>query len=113
MWGLHVIGTQRHTSRRVDRQLVGRAGHRGDPGSTQFFISAEDDLLQTYGTSLAKQINESTNVLGESKVTLSGQIQRLQEEIEDRQFHVRRELVQHDNWLDNVQQKMSRQQATS
>ena len=111
--GLHVIGTQRHTSRRVDRQLVGRAGHRGEPGSTQFFISAEDDLLQTYGTSLAKQINESTNVLGESKVTLSGQIQRLQEEIEDRQFHVRRELVQHDNWLDNVQQKMSRQQATS
>jgi preprotein translocase subunit SecA len=67
--GLHVIGTERHESRRIDNQLKGRAGRQGDPGSSQFFISLEDDLLERYASENIDKIRESVKVDDDGRVT--------------------------------------------
>ncbi|MCA8998643.1 MAG: translocase, partial [Planctomycetaceae bacterium] len=99
--GLHVIGVGHHEARRVDRQLAGRAGRQGDPGSCRFFVSADDELFRLSTTSLPEQIRK-TSIEGESRWDFCHLIDRLQCQLEDRRFEQRRQMLRREDWLDGV-----------
>lgn len=98
--GLHIIGTERHESRRIDNQLRGRAGRQGDPGSTQFFLSLEDDLLRLFGS---ERIGAMVSRLGlrDDEALQAGlltkQIESAQKRIEGRNFEIRKNVLEYDN----------------
>lgn len=98
--GLHIIGTERHESRRIDNQLRGRAGRQGDPGSSQFFISLEDDLMRLFG---GERIEPLIGKLGmnENEPLAAGmltrQIENAQKRIESRNYEVRKNVLQYDD----------------
>jgi len=98
--GLHIIGTEKHESRRIDNQLRGRAGRQGDPGSTQFYLSLEDDLMRLFGSDRIKPIVERTG-LGEDEPLMAGlltkQIESAQKNIESRHFAARKSVLQFDD----------------
>ena len=98
--GLAIIGTERHDSRRVDRQLRGRAGRQGDPGSSQFFVSLEDNLMRLFGSDrIAKMMDrmglEEGEVIQHSMITKS--IERAQKKVEENNFGVRKRLLEYDD----------------
>ena len=98
--GLAIIGTERHESRRVDRQLRGRAGRQGDPGSTQFYASLEDDLMRMFGSErIAKVMDfagyKEGEVIQHSMVTKS--IERAQRKVEENNFGIRKRLLEYDD----------------
>lgn len=98
--GLAIIGTERHESRRVDRQLRGRAGRQGDPGSSQFFVSLEDDLMRLFGSEriaslMDKMGHKEGEVLQHSMITKS--IERAQKKVEENNFGIRKNLLDYDN----------------
>ena len=97
--GLHVIGCQRHESRRIDNQLLGRAGRQGDPGSSQFYLSMEDDLLRVFGGdrmgSLMDRIGLQEGEAIEHNL-LTGAIRRAQKRVEGRNFEIRKRLLEFD-----------------
>jgi preprotein translocase subunit SecA len=98
--GLAIVGTERHDSRRVDRQLRGRAGRQGDPGSSQFFISLEDDLMRMFGSErIAKVMDfagyKEGEVIQHSMVTKS--IERAQKKVEENNFGIRKRLLEYDD----------------
>ena len=98
--GLAIIGTERHESRRVDRQLRGRSGRQGDPGSSQFFVSTEDDLLRLFGGDrLASMMDRMGLKEGEviSAKMMSGAIERAQKKVEENNFGVRKRLLEYDD----------------
>jgi preprotein translocase subunit SecA len=102
--GLAIIGTERHESRRVDRQLRGRAGRQGDPGSSQFFVSLEDDLMRLFGSDrIAKLMDRMGHQEGEviqhSMVTKS--IERAQKKVEENHFGVRKRLLEYDDVMNS------------
>ncbi len=105
--GLHVIGTQRHESRRVDRQLAGRSARQGDPGSCQFFVSADDPLLAENDPGLGSRIARSAGDSGETSTDYSDAIMRLQQTICSQQFLQRRKLVRQDSWMDQVREALA------
>ncbi len=89
--GLAIIGTERHESRRVDRQLRGRAGRQGDPGSSQFFVSLEDDLMRMFGSDRIAKIMDRLGikegeVIQHSMITKS--IERAQKKVEENNFGI-------------------------
>jgi preprotein translocase subunit SecA len=98
--GLAIIGTERHESRRVDRQLRGRAGRQGDPGSSQFYVSLEDDLMRMFGS---ERIASMMDKLGykEGDVIqhsmISNSIQRAQRKVEENNFGIRKRLLEYDD----------------
>jgi len=98
--GLHIIGTERHESRRIDNQLRGRAGRQGDPGSSQFFIALEDDLMRLFG---GERIQPLIEKLGMDENTpleaglLTKQIENAQKRVESRNFEVRKHVLQYDD----------------
>ncbi len=98
--GLHIIGTERHESRRIDNQLRGRAGRQGDPGSSQFFIALEDDLMRLFG---GERIQPLIERLGMDENTplaagmLTKQIENAQKRVESRNYQVRRHVLQYDD----------------
>ncbi len=98
--GLHIIGTEKHESRRIDNQLRGRAGRQGDPGSTQFYLSLEDDLMRLFGSDRIKPIVERTG-LGDDEPLMAGlltkQIENAQKNIESRHFAARKSVLQFDD----------------
>ncbi|HVZ10849.1 MAG TPA: preprotein translocase subunit SecA [Candidatus Paceibacterota bacterium] len=98
--GLHVIGTERHEARRIDNQLRGRAGRQGDPGSSQFFVSTEDELVRRFGGDRLKNIMETLGV-GEDDVIenrfISGAIQQAQGRIEGHNFDTRKYVLEYDD----------------
>jgi len=98
--GLHIIGTERHESRRIDNQLRGRAGRQGDPGSSQFFISLQDDLMRLFGSDRIQPMIQKLG-LGESdKIEygiLSKQIENSQKRVEGRNFEIRKNVLQYDD----------------
>ena len=105
--GLAIIGTERHDSRRVDRQLRGRSGRQGDPGSTQFFVSLEDDLMRKFGSErIAKLMDrmglKEGEVITHSMVTKS--IERAQKKVEENNFGMRKRLLEYDDVM-NSQRK--------
>jgi len=97
--GLHVLGCQRHESRRIDNQLLGRAGRQGDPGSSQFYLSLEDDLLRIFGGETIGGVMDRLGMKeGESieHNLLSGAIRRAQKRVEGRNFEIRKRLLDYD-----------------
>lgn len=98
--GLAIIGTERHESRRVDRQLRGRAGRQGDPGSSQFFVSLEDDLMRLFQSDriaslMDKMGHKDGEVLQHSMITKS--IERAQKKVEENNFGIRKRLLEFDD----------------
>ena len=105
--GLHIIGTERHESRRVDNQLRGRAGRQGDPGSSQFFLSLEDNLLRIFGseriTPWMERLGLEEGEAIEHKM-ISRAIENAQKKVEARNFDIRKHLLDYDDVM-NRQRK--------
>ncbi len=106
--GLAIVGTERHDSRRVDRQLRGRAGRQGDPGSSQFYVSLEDNLMRLFGSErVAKVMDrmglEEGEVIQHSMMTKS--IERAQKKVEENNFGVRKRLLEYDDVM-NAQREV-------
>jgi preprotein translocase subunit SecA len=103
--GLAIIGTERHESRRVDRQLRGRAGRQGDPGTSQFFVSLEDDLMRLFGSERIARLMDRMG-LQEGEVIQAGMIsksiERAQKKVEENNFGIRKRLIEYDDVM-NVQ----------
>ena len=102
--GLAIIGTERHESRRVDRQLRGRAGRQGDPGSSQFFVSLEDDLMRLFQSDRIASLmdrmgHKDGEVLQHSMITKS--IERAQKKVEENNFGIRKRLLEFDNVMNS------------
>ncbi len=98
--GLHIIGTERHESRRIDNQLRGRAGRQGDPGSTQFFISLEDDLMRLFGGERIMPMVDRLGLKDDEPLQagmLTKQIEAAQKRIEGRNFDIRKHVLEYDN----------------
>ena len=98
--GLHIIGTERHESRRIDNQLRGRAGRQGDPGSTQFFLSLEDDLLRLFGSDRIGTMVDRLGLKDDEPLQaglLTKQIESAQKRIEGRNFETRKHVLEYDN----------------
>ncbi|MBM3279924.1 MAG: preprotein translocase subunit SecA [Candidatus Handelsmanbacteria bacterium] len=105
--GLQVIGTERHEARRIDRQLRGRAGRQGDPGSSRFFLSLEDDLMRLFGSERIASIMdrlgaEEGEVIEHPMVTRS--IERAQKKVEARNFEMRKHLLEYDDVMNQQRQ---------
>jgi preprotein translocase subunit SecA len=98
--GLHILGTERHESRRIDRQLRGRAGRQGDPGSSRFFLSLEDDLMRLFGSERISGLMQRMGV-EEGEVIehplVTGAISRAQKRVEAYNFDIRKHLLEYDN----------------
>ena len=102
--GLAIVGTERHESRRVDRQLRGRAGRQGDPGSSQFFVSLEDNLMRLFGSERIANIMvrmgiEEGEVIQHSMITKS--IERAQRKVEENNFGIRKRLLEYDDVMNS------------
>ena len=98
--GLAIVGTERHESRRVDRQLRGRAGRQGDPGTTQFFVSLEDDLMRMFGSErIASLMDRMGYKEGEviQHSMISKSIERAQKKVEENNFGIRKRLLEYDD----------------
>ncbi|MBI5476937.1 MAG: preprotein translocase subunit SecA [Ignavibacteriales bacterium] len=98
--GLHIIGTERHEARRIDRQLRGRAGRQGDPGSSKFYLSLEDDLMRLFGSDRIAGIMERLglkegDVIQHPMITRS--VQRAQKKVEENNYAIRKRLLEYDN----------------
>ena len=100
--GLHIIGTERHEARRIDNQLRGRAGRQGDAGSSQFFVSLEDDLLRIFGGDKIKSLMEMLKIPEDEPIEvklISGAIESAQSKIEGMNFDARKHLLDYDDVL--------------
>ncbi|MFO7872955.1 MAG: preprotein translocase subunit SecA [Bacteroidales bacterium] len=106
--GLAIIGSERHESRRVDRQLRGRAGRQGDPGSSQFFVSLEDDLMRVFGSARISSLMDRMG-LKEGEVIqhsmISKSIERAQKKVEENNFGIRKRLLEYDDVM-NAQREV-------
>jgi preprotein translocase subunit SecA len=105
--GLAIIGTERHDSRRVDRQLRGRSGRQGDPGSTQFFVSLEDDLMRKFGSERIAKLMDRMGLKEGEVIThsmVSKSIERAQKKVEENNFGIRKRLLEYDDVM-NAQRK--------
>ncbi len=102
--GLAIIGTERHESRRVDRQLRGRAGRQGDPGSSLFFVSLEDDLMRIFGSERIASVMDRMG-LQEGEVIqhsmITKQIEKAQKKVEENNFGMRKRLLEYDDVMNN------------
>ncbi len=113
--GLHVLGTERHESRRIDNQLRGRAGRQGDPGSSQFFLSLEDDLLRLFGSDRISQLMgrmgmEEGVPLEHPLVTRA--IESAQRKVEGHYFQLRKTLLQYDDVMNKQREVIYGQRRT-
>ena len=105
MGGLHIVGTERHESRRIDNQLRGRAGRQGDPGSSRFYLSLEDELMRLFGGERLKRVMSSTWIgMQEGEALESGlltrQIEKAQKKVEEYHFDQRKNLLEYDEVMD-------------
>lgn len=110
--GLHVLGTERHESRRIDNQLRGRSGRQGDPGSSRFFLSLEDDLMRIFG---GERIQSFMNRVGMDEGEpiehrlISGAIERAQRKVEGHHFDIRKQLIEYDDVMNQQREVIYRQ----
>jgi preprotein translocase subunit SecA len=105
--GLAIVGTERHDSRRVDRQLRGRSGRQGDPGSSQFFVSLEDDLMRKFGSERIAKLMDRMGLKEGEVIThsmVSKSIERAQKKVEENNFGIRKRLLEYDDVM-NAQRK--------
>jgi preprotein translocase subunit SecA len=106
--GLHVIGFERNFSRRIDRQLLGRAGRQGDPGSGQFYISADDEILKRFGPGLSRILRQLDHGQeGQSNARLDQRIRKIQDLAERESYRARRLVMREELWLDKVRKTVS------
>jgi len=109
--GLHVIGTERHEARRIDNQLRGRSGRQGDPGSSQFFVSLEDELMRRFGSDRIKKMMETLGVPDDQPIQakfISGAIEKAQAKIEGYNFDARKHLLEYDDVMNKHREKIYR-----
>lgn len=105
--GLHVVGTERHESRRIDNQLRGRAGRQGDPGSSQFYVSMEDDLMRIFGGDRLKKIMSTMHLPDDLPIAnpmISRSIESAQKKVEGHNFDIRKHLVEYDDVINKHRQ---------
>ncbi len=98
--GLHIIGTERHESRRIDNQLRGRAGRQGDPGSSRFYVSFEDELMRLFASERVLGMMDRLGMDDDQPIEakmVTGAIERAQKRVEDRNFGIRKQLLEYDN----------------
>lgn len=98
--GLHVLGTERHESRRIDNQLRGRSGRQGDAGSSQFYVSMEDDLMRLFAGDRIKALMERLNIPDDQEIenkVMAYSIESAQKRVEGRNFDIRKHVLQYDN----------------
>ena len=107
--GLHIIGTERHESRRIDNQLRGRAGRQGDPGSSRFYLSLEDDLMRIFGSSniagLMQRLGMEEGVPIESRMVTKA-IARAQKQVEAQNFGTRKHLLEYDDVMNKQRESV-------
>jgi preprotein translocase subunit SecA len=109
--GLHVIGTERHESRRIDNQLRGRAGRQGDPGSSQFYVSTEDDLMRIFGGDRMKSLMTTLKVPEDMPIQnplISRSIESAQKKVEGNNFDIRKHLVEYDDVINKHREAIYR-----
>jgi len=107
--GLHIIGTERHESRRIDNQLRGRSGRQGDPGSSQFFLSTEDDLMKIFGSDRIKGIMETLKIPDDMPIEnrmVSKSLEAAQKKVEGHNFDLRKHLVEYDDVVNKHREVM-------
>lgn len=100
--GLHVIGTERHEARRIDNQLRGRSGRQGDPGSSRFYVSLEDDLMRLFASDLISGIMDRLGWQEDQPIEnaqITRAIEKAQKKVEHRNFEIRRQVLEYDNVL--------------
>ena len=105
--GLHVLGTERHEARRIDNQLRGRSGRQGDPGSGQFFVSLEDDLMRRFGSDKIKKLMETLRVPEDQPIEnklISNAIEKAQARIEGVNFDIRKHVLEYDDVMNKHRQ---------
>jgi preprotein translocase subunit SecA len=98
--GLHIIGTERHEARRIDRQLRGRSGRQGDPGSSKFYLSLEDDLMRLFGSGRIANIMDRLGLKEGDVIThpmITRSVERAQKKVEENNFAIRKRLLEYDN----------------
>src|SRR5205814_2423304 len=104
MGGLHIIGTERHEARRIDNQLRGRAGRQGDPGSSRFYLSLQDDLMRIFAGEWVANILTRLG-MEEGQAIESGMVSRriegAQKKVEERNFDIRKNLLEYDEGMDH------------
>ncbi len=109
--GLHIIGTERHESRRIDNQLRGRSGRQGDPGSSRFFLSLEDDLMRIFASDWVRKMMDrlgmEEDVPIESRL-VSKSIERAQKQVEARNFEIRKHLLEYDDVMNKQREAVYR-----
>ncbi len=102
--GLYILGTERHESRRIDRQLRGRSGRQGDPGTTKFFLSLEDDLMRLFGSDRISSVMEKMG-LKEGEVIqhplITRSVERAQKKVEENNFSIRKRLLEYDDTMNS------------
>lgn len=109
--GLHVVGTERHESRRIDNQLRGRAGRQGDPGSSQFYVSMEDDLMRIFGGDRMKNLMTTLKVPDDMPIEnkiISKSIESAQTKVEGNNFDIRKHLLEYDDVLNKHRETIYR-----
>lgn len=110
--GLHIIGTERHESRRIDNQLRGRAGRQGDPGSSVFYVSLEDDLMRLFGSDNVKSIMERLGIEEDVPIEhpiISRAIENAQKKVEGRNFEIRKHILEYDDVLNQQREVIYKQ----
>jgi preprotein translocase subunit SecA len=110
--GLHIIGTERHESRRIDNQLRGRAGRQGDPGSSVFYVSLEDDLMRLFGSDNVRSIMERLGMEDDIPIEhpiISKAIENAQKKVEGRNFEIRKHILEYDDVLNQQREVIYRQ----
>lgn len=110
--GLHIIGTERHESRRIDNQLRGRSGRQGDPGSSRFYISLEDDLMRLFGSEKIQGLVESVGLEEDQPIEhkiLTRGIENAQKKVEGRNFGIRKHVLQYDNVMNQQREIIYKQ----
>jgi preprotein translocase subunit SecA len=109
--GLHILGTERHESRRIDNQLRGRCGRQGDPGSSRFFLSLEDDLMRIFASDWVRKMMDrlgmEEDIPIESKM-VSKSIERAQKQVEGRNFEIRKHLLEYDDVMNKQREAVYR-----
>src|SRR5207302_3316123 len=111
MGGLHIVGTERHEALRIDNQLRGRAGRQGDPGSSRFYVSLQDDLMRIFGgewvSNLLGRLGMEEDQAIESRM-VSKRIEAAQKKIEERNFDIRKHLLEYDEVMDTQRKRVYR-----
>lgn len=113
--GLHVIGTERHESRRIDNQLRGRSGRQGDPGSSRFFLSLEDDLMRLFGSERISGVMEKLGLEEDVPIEhplITKSIENAQKRVESRNFEIRKQLLDFDNEMEYQRRVIYNQRRT-